>query len=197
MPRRWLEMVAGTLRTLGPRAQATRMVREYVTDFYLPAALSSRALADGAAAAEGTGQYSGARELAAWKQRVTKAWPGVRVDHVEAEDGAQVPGTALSVRASIALGELSADDVCVEVVYGTTGESDEITDPERGELTLESPPGGDGVARYCGQAKLGRPGPFGYTVRVLPRHQFLAGPAELGLITLPVGPSGMDDGDLR
>ena len=49
LPRRWLEMVAHTLRTLGPLAQATRMVREYVTTMYLPAARSSRALAAGRA----------------------------------------------------------------------------------------------------------------------------------------------------
>jgi len=192
-PRRWLEMVAGTLRTLGPKAQATRMVRQYVTELYLPAAQASRALADGDSAAE----YSGARDLAAWKHRVTKAWPAVRIDHVEAEDGEQSPGATLTVRASIALGELSPDDVTVEVVYGTAGDQDEIIDPVRAALTLEVQPGSDSVARYCGQAALGRPGPFGYTVRVLPRHPMLAGPAEMGLVTMPVAPGAMVSGDLR
>jgi len=51
--------------------------------------------------------------------------------------------------------------------------------------------------RYVGEAELGRPGPFGYTVRVLPRHPLLAVPAELGLITLPTAPAGMTNGDLR
>ena len=31
LPARWLEMVSHTLRGLGPRALATRMVRQYVT----------------------------------------------------------------------------------------------------------------------------------------------------------------------
>ena len=86
LPRRWLEMVAHTLRTLGPRAQATRMVREYVTELYVPAAQSSQVLA-----ADGPG-FAGARELAAWKNRVTKAWPGVGIEHVEADDGDAEPG---------------------------------------------------------------------------------------------------------
>ncbi len=194
LPHRWLEMVGGTLRTLGPKAQATRMVRQYVGEFYIPAAWSSGALA---APAAGGVPFAGARELAAWKQRVTKAWPGIRVDHVESDEGAQVPGAALTVRASIALGELSPGDVLVEVVYGRTGDSDEITEPQRRTMTLESPPGPDGVARYAGEAELGSPGPFGYTVRALPYHPLLAHPAELGLVTLPVGPAGMDTGDLR
>jgi starch phosphorylase len=193
LPRRWLEMIADTLRTLGPRAQATRMVREYVTEYYLPAAKASRALADIGSARP----YAGAHDLAAWKQRVTKAWPAVRIDHVEADDGDQSPGASLTVRASIALGELSPDDVTVEVVYGSAGEQDEIIDPARASLLLEGEPGSDRVARYCGEAELGRPGPFGYTVRVLPRHPMLAGPAEMGLVTVPATPAGMVSGDLR
>jgi len=191
LPGRWLEMVAHTLRTLGPKAQATRMVREYVTQLYLPAARSSEALADG-----GPG-FAGARELAAWKDRVTKAWPGVAIEHVEADDGEQSPGASLVVRASVALGALSPDDVTVQLVYGPAGDDDEIAAPAFADLELEAEPSGASPARYAGEAELGRPGPFGYTVRVLPRHPLLASPAEMGLITLPDAPAGMTNGDLR
>jgi starch phosphorylase len=193
LPERWLEMVSHTLRTLGPKALASRMVREYVTELYAPAALASRVLAgDGGAAA----QWAGARELAAWKQRIIGAWHGVRVEHVEADDGDLSPGGSLTVRASIALGTLSTEDVAVEVVYGPAGDSDEILDPVRSRLDLDGAVT-DGVARYTGAAELGQPGPFGYTVRVLPSHPLLAGPAELGLVTAPDAPSGMVNGDLR
>ncbi len=191
LPGRWLEMVAHTLRTLGPKAQASRMVREYVTQLYLPAARSSAALAGG-----GPG-FAGARELAAWKDRVTKAWPGVAIEHVEADDGEQSPGASLVVRASVALGVLSPDDVTVQLVYGPAGDDDEIAAPAFADLELEAEPSGASPARYAGEAELGRPGPFGYTVRVLPRHPLLASPAEMGLITLPDAPAGMTNGDLR
>jgi glycogen phosphorylase len=191
LPRRWLEMVAHTLRTLGPRAQATRMVREYVTRLYLPAARSSQELAAGQTA------FAGARELAAWKSRVTKAWPGVAIEHVEADDGEQSPGAKLVVRASVALGALTPEDVTVQVVYGPANDEDEISDPAFTDLKLEAESAAGSAARYAGEAELGRPGPFGYTVRVLPRHPLLAGPAEMGLIALPTAPAGMTNGDLR
>ncbi len=193
LPRRWLEMVAHTLRVLGPKTQATRMVRQYTTDLYLPAARSSRALSDG----EGGRRFAGAADLAAWKQRVVREWPTVKIELVETDDGEQLPGAKLTVRAGVALGELAADDVCVEVVYGRAGGDDEIIDPVHSELALEAPPGPDTVAWYCGEAILGQPGPFGYTVRVLPRHPLLTAPAELGLVALPVAPAGMVSGDLR
>ena len=192
MPRRWLEMITHTLRDLGPKAQATRMVREYTTELYLPACRSTRALTDGAGR-----PFAGAAELAAWKDRVWRAWPDVRIELVETDDGEQNPGARLAVRASVALGQLSPDDVCVEVLYGPAGEDDEIAEPQRSALTLESPPGPDSVAWYSGEAVLGQPGPFGYTVRVLPQHPLLSGPAELGLVTVPAATAGMLSGDLR
>jgi len=192
LPRRWLEMVTHTLCTLGPKAQATRMVRGYTTELYLPASRSSRALTDGE-----NRPFAGAAELAAWKEQVTRAWPAVRVELVETDDGDQVPGTPLTVRAGVALGELTPADVTVEVLYGRAGDDDEIADPIRSELTLEAEPGADSVAWYVGEAILGQPGPFGYTVRVLPDHPLLSAPAEMGLITVPVAPAGMLSGDLR
>ena len=140
--------------------------------------------------------YAAARDLAAWKRRVTRAWGGVRIEHVEGEDGDQGPGSSLVVRATVALGELSPDDVNVEVVYGRVGDADEIIDPAVSSLAVEAGPE-DGVARFAGKAELGRPGPFGYTLRVVPRHPLLASDAELGLVTLPEAPAGLTTGDLR
>jgi starch phosphorylase len=196
-PPRWLEMVAHTLRTLGPKAQATRMVREYVTRLYVPAAAASAALAAPGGAAGESAAGECARELAAWKRRVVAAWPGVRVEHVEADDGDLVPGGHLAIRASVALGGLSPDDVTVEVIYGPAGDSDEIIDPVRRPLALDGRSAPDGAARYVGQAELGEPGPFGYTVRVLPCHPLLSNPAELGLVSVPAATAGMVNGDLR
>src|SRR5262249_3756889 len=185
-------LVTHTLRTLGPKAQATRMVREYTTELYCPAANASRALTGGQ-----DQPFAGAAELAAWKQRVAKAWPAVKIEHVESHDGDQHPGARLAVRAGVTLGELSPDDVTVEVLYGRTDDEDEIADPVRAKLTLGSASGDDSVAWYSGEAVLGQPGSFGYTVRVLPKHPLLTGPAELGLVTAPVAPAGMLSGDLR
>jgi glycogen phosphorylase len=199
LPVRWLDMVSNALRGLGPRALATRMVREYVTDYYAPAARASRGLVTATAAVGSPATaFGAARELAAWKRRVSTAWPGVRVELVEAaDDGELIPGGQLTVMASVALGVLSPDVVRVEVVYGRAGEADEIIDPAASALHLDGAPATDGVARYVGLARLGQPGPFGYTVRVLPAHRLLSGPAELGLVTLPGPPAGMVNGDLR
>jgi starch phosphorylase len=191
VPQGWVDRIRHALRSLGPEVQAERMVREYVNALYVPAAASSRALTD----ADGFGP---ARELAAWKKLVIEAWPQVRIEHVESESAAgQRLGAALAVRVSVALGPLTRDDVAVEVVYGRADEDDEIVRPAYATLTAEPDPAPDGAVRYSGEVSLDRPGPFGYTVRVLPNHRLLDSRAELGLVTYPQAPAGMTNGDLR
>jgi len=190
IPQGWLERVRHTFRSLGPKAQAERMVREYVTELYVPAAASSRSLAD----EQGFGP---ARKLAAWKRRVVAAWPLLRVEHVESEAAGQALGSSLTVRVSVALGELTPDDVTVEVVYGRPDDADEIVAPSYEVLAADGGESANGVVRYSGEVPLDQPGPFGYTVRVLPNHPLLDSRAELGLVTYPQAPAGMTNGDLR
>jgi starch phosphorylase len=50
--------------------------------------------------------------------------------------------------------------------------------------TLAHAGDGDGLHHWEGTVPLERPGAFGYTVRVLPKHELLATEAELGVVTV-------------
>ena len=176
LPVTWLGMLRHTLATLGPKVQATRMVAEYVTRLYVPAAVSGRAL-------NGPG-YLAACELAAWKARVRQAWPSVRVDHVESVGVGEVAqvGENLQVRAYVSLGSLQPDDVAVQVVYGRVSESDDLSAVHYATLAwVESYEAGRHA--FAGDVRLEATGPFGYTVRVVPAHEHLVSVADTGLVT--------------
>jgi len=178
VPHRWVQSIRHTLSTLSPSLSADRMVREYVERLYIPAAAAEEAISAGA--------YQPARELALWKTRVTAAWPDVTVTHVESGGVDAVPqvGDTLHVRAQVALGGLTADDVSVEVVYGRARDGDRLVDTQHAELSLTSESGG--VSTFAGSVPLGRAGSFGYNVRVVPRHELLASAAEMGLIAAAI-----------
>jgi starch phosphorylase len=190
LPRRWMEMVKHTLASLGPKVLAGRMLRDYVVDLYTPAAKAARALS--------ADSYAPAKAFAAWRVRVTRAWPGVRVEHVEASGVGDTPevGATVELHATIALGDLETDDVLVEAAYGKVGPHDELMHPSYAKLTVGSVDD-DGRAHYTGTVPLDRTGAFGYTVRVVPYHPLVATPAELGLIAVPEEPAGMTNGTLR
>ncbi|HYH34964.1 MAG TPA: alpha-glucan family phosphorylase [Nocardioides sp.] len=177
VPARWLEMVRHTLKSLGPKVLATRMVRDYVRELYTPAAANGRRL---------NSDFSGARELAAWKKHVRAGWADVRVEHVESSGVGEAPeiGTVLTVRAFVSLGELSPEDVDVQLVHGRIDAEDRLVGSATEPLALgESYEGGR--HRFDGTVALARSGAFGYTVRVVPRNDLLASTAELGVVALP------------
>jgi starch phosphorylase len=60
---------------------------------------------------------------------VKTGWPSVRVEHVESSgvgDAAEV-GALLSVRTFVSLGELTPDDVHVQVLHGKIDSNDVLT----------------------------------------------------------------------
>ena len=168
-------MITHTLATLGPKVLASRMVRDYTTQLYGPAARAGWSL---------NGEtFAGARDLAAYKAKVKAAWPTVHVDHVESSGVSDSPeiGETLHVRAYVSLGALSPDEVDVQIVHGNAHDSDDLSDVDTQSLSfLESYEGGR--HQFAGDLALARTGSFGYTVRVLPKHPGLASTSELGLV---------------
>ncbi|GAA0999976.1 alpha-glucan family phosphorylase [Subtercola frigoramans] len=192
VPERWTKSIRHTLATLSPSLSAERMVSEYVTRLYVPACAAEKAVSGH--------DYAPALELSEWKARERAAWSSVSVVHVESgglDDTPQV-GDELQVRASVNLGSLTPDDVSVEVVYGHTANGDQLTDARAVALapTVVStsttpltvvapgvvPTDADGLYGFSGTVVLEHAGSFGYTVRVVPKHELLASSAELGLI---------------
>ena len=90
-------------------------------------------------------------------------------------------GDRIVVRAIVDLSTLNPDDVEVQAAYGRVDESDTISGAEYVTLTAAGQRG-EGEWAYEGEVPLEKTGPFGYTVRVLPKHAALAAPAELGLV---------------
>jgi len=176
LPRRWLKNIRHTLATLSPELSADRMVSEYVERLYVPASHARRTIS--------ASEYGPARELAAWKAHVAAQWPHVEVSHVES-GGVDSPevGDELTVRVHVQLAGLSADDVLVEVIFGSAREGDELADVHHLPLTLDAHELGQ-PAMFSGTVPLARSGSFGYTVRVTPCHELLADPAELGLVAV-------------
>ncbi|NIH87543.1 alpha-glucan family phosphorylase [Amycolatopsis granulosa] len=173
VPRGWMSMVWHTLDVLGPRVQASRMVREYVETAYHPAAVTSAA-----AAADG---YAGARSLAAYRRRIDTVWRQVRVLDTELTVEAQerlVVGDEVRVRAKVDLAGLAPSEVEVQTVVGRVGDTDELAEP----VTVPMVAAQEG--EYVATVRLPRAGSLGYTVRILPRHDLLATPAELGKVVL-------------
>jgi starch phosphorylase len=174
-PDGWIDRVRHTLSYLGPRVQATRMVRDYVEHYYEPAARAARPLMEDPAAAVA---------FADWKSRVRAAWPRVHVAGIDVSgiDTEPALGHTMTVRAYFDLGGLTDADVSVEVVTGTAGPDGDLSDASITPMRYVG--NGEGY-RFQAEVPLTRAGSLGYTVRAVPRHAMLASGAEMGLVAFP------------
>ncbi|CAM4231082.1 Maltodextrin phosphorylase [Mycobacterium basiliense] len=185
VPPRWIEMVRHTLQTLGPKVLASRMVRDYVEHYYVPAAQSRRKTIAGA---DGPTDFTAARELAAYCRRAEQAWPKIRITDVDSTGLPDSPllGSKLTLTAIVQLAGLACDEVTVQAVLGRVDSGDVLLDPVTVEMSYTG--GADGGAHvFSTTTPLPMAGAVGYTVRVLPRHPMLAAGNELGLVTLATG----------
>ncbi len=173
VPRRWVRRVKHTLAGLGPFVTASRMVQDYTTALYEPAAAQAdRMSADG---------HARARAIAQWKRRVLADWHGVHVDAVESDASTTDIGGTRVVDAVVSLGALDGDDVEVQLVHGLVGQGDELESPAI--VVMDAKERTDDLhARYRGEFQCEDAGRYGFTVRIVPSHEDLAASAELGHI---------------
>jgi starch phosphorylase len=170
------------------------VLRDYVQQFYAPAARQGRI-----AAAD---DFRVARDLGAWKSRVRAAWPGVAlalVGRAPAEIGF---GQRAALEVDVTLNGLLPADVRVECVVRRMLGSELVVPvqgyaenrrPQHGAFYLEGRanllepfvPGavdGAGVCRYRLEMQPPWAGKLEYEIRAVPQHTNLSHPYELGLL---------------
>ena len=172
VPHDWVAKMKASMKRLGAYYNTNRMLSDYLECLYRPAMDRFDALrAENAA---------GARDLAAWRGRVRKAWPKVRIEEVQGPDSDLVVGASLDVRARVRLGALTPEDVTVQVYCGVMDSQGRLAGA-RAE-PMQAGEAEDGAVGYRGSVTCERSGRFGYTVRVLPRHPQLCHPYLPGLL---------------
>jgi starch phosphorylase len=176
VPHRWVRRIKSSLRSLGPRVVASRMVRDYVQGMYEPMAARSDAMTSSG--------YARAQSLAAWKQRVTAAWPAVNVIAVDGDGRPAVAdlGATRTVFVVVALGDLDGDDVEVELLHGPVGPNDELTSTSLVPLQRSGLGDVEGTYRYEGSFVCERAGRYGIAVRVVPSRPDLTTFAEMNCV---------------
>ncbi len=154
LPRRWIYRVKTGLQTLGGAVLASRMVKDYTTNHYEPAAARTTTMTPALA-----------RELAAWKTTVRQNWSDVKILEVSNEESSiSELGSAHMVSARVELGRLRAEDVSVQLLHGSVGLNDEIDNPV--VVPMQMGP----EQTYNSSFVAEKAGRHGYTVRVVPHH---------------------------
>ncbi|MFC2038058.1 alpha-glucan family phosphorylase [Chloroflexota bacterium] len=176
LPRGWIAKMKAAMRDHAGVFNTNRMVREYFERCYLPSAERSERLMDGGASA--------AKSLAAWKSEIRRQWGQVRIERVwmDSSDAQELKvGDQLQVQAEVHLGALNPTDVAVELYHGRLNAEGLIIEGQAIPMLIAQSKG-KGKYVFAGAIPCRTSGRHGYALRILPSHEDMGDPFEMGLL---------------
>ncbi len=174
VPWEWTEIIKRNLEHVCPVYITTRMVEDYTRKAYIPCYQRLQRLREDG--------WKKAKEVTEWQHMIGNAWSEVKVGQVITSDFLEIhTGDSVEVHAKIHLGDLKPEDVCVEGVIGQLGGNRNLQNPVRFPLEFNGLDK-EGDYLYTGVIQCNFSGNHGYAVRVLPFHEDLNNPLNMGLV---------------
>ena len=175
-PHNWLLRVRKAMQTLIAQYSSHRMLRDYLSDYYIPAATSHQEIR--------SNHYALARHLTHWKQDVNVRFGSVQMDTIRIEgikEDSLLDGQSLHVAVTVHPGSMKLDELLVQLVAGPGDGSTFTETPDVVEMQPESE-GVDGTMTFVCTYTPSRSGIHVYGVRVMPCTEGLSSPLETRLV---------------
>jgi starch phosphorylase len=161
VPTRWVKMMKASMKMALTQFSSQRMVMEYERKFYIPAANQHEKLfADGA---------QQAIALQKQRERLEQFWQGIQIDLPSRNaEGPLRVGETVEVSATVNLGELTPDEVDVELYYGVIQSIDTLVASQSATMQIDGEKQANGKYLYQCSIVCQDSGRYGFTVRVTP-----------------------------
>ncbi len=170
----WIAMAKHSMVSILPRFSATRMVGEYLTQCYKPAAQQWRRYVQF--------NFAGARAVASWKAKVRAVWHDVALRRVDDARQRIAFGESLRFEVAVNLGGLAAEDIVVELLFGRPDEGGQPREARSYHLRNEGPIAGSREHLYAIEFKPEMCGKIEYRIRTYPYHELLTHRFEMGMM---------------
>jgi starch phosphorylase len=173
LPREWIKMMKSCMSEIGQSMSSHRMLMDYANKFYFPALKNYRQMTKD--------EYSETKSLAGYFEKLRKCWGGIRIIAIEATSkNVMQRGDFITVNAEIDLGQLTPEEVLVELYYGERTNQNYFVNARRAEMKSISAENGN--YRYQVRVECVDTGLQGHTIRILPKHNALVSTYRPGFI---------------
>jgi starch phosphorylase len=172
VPHHWTQTMKEAIRTCAPQFSMRRMIKDYTNRYYIPEIQQSIQAQQN--------HFEREQKLAAWKQVIRQYWNRLELYVDGRREGQLSLGEGIEIHAWVRSDGLKPEDLCVELVYGTTKDDGALT--QHTLLMAYTKREQDGSYRYDVLLKPEETGSIAYNIRVIPCHPNLTEKYELGLI---------------
>ena len=170
----WMQLMKNSIISTGGRYSTARMLCDYTDKLYMPLVkLYNNYYSD----------LSNVAALAEWKTKMNINWEKIKIEQINNLDNISIDaGNQIDVTCKVTLPDIAVENINVEVYAG------KITDNGTIEDIIVIPMGlterNDEAREYTYKAKLELTtgGNYGYTFRVMPKHEMILDAENLNLI---------------
>ena len=171
---RWMQTMKESIISTGGKYSTSRMLTDYVDKLYIPLCnLYNNYYAE-------LGKVG---ELNEWKKSLKNAWDNIEITQENNLDNITLDaGNNIEVRCKVKLPNINKDNIEAQVYYGKISENGTVDDISIIPMELEEADEESKIYTYKAKVNLINGGNYGYTFRVMPKHEMILDSANLDLI---------------
>ena len=171
---RWVQTMKESIISTGGRFSTSRMLTDYVDKLYIPLCnLYDTYYTD----LEKVGRFN------QWKEELYNSWNDIEITQENNLDNITIDaGNNIEVKCKVKLPNISKENIEAQVYYGRIDENGVVDDITIIPMILEEVDEENRIYTYKSKVNLVNGGNYGYTFRVMPKHEMILESSNLNLV---------------
>ncbi len=174
MSSKWIETMKNSIMSTGGKYSTARMLVDYTNNLYIPLCNLTKTY------------YEDIDNVAAfnmWKKDIASNWKDIKITQVNNLDNITIDaGNNIEVRCEVELPNINQENIDVEVYYGKILDNGIVENVSIIPMKLEKQDEETRKYYYVAKIELTTGGNYGYTFRVMPKHEMILEPTNLNLV---------------
>ena len=171
---KWIETMKNSIISTGGKYSTARMLVDYTNNLYIPLCNLTKTY------------YEDIDNVAAfnmWKKDIASNWKDIKITQVNNLDNITIDaGNNIEVRCEVELPNIKQENIDVEVYYGKILDNGIVENVSIIPMKLEKQDEETKKYYYVAKIELTTGGNYGYTFRVMPKHEMILEPTNLNLV---------------
>ena len=174
IPNNWVEIMKNSIITTGGKYSTQRMVIDYTNKMYIPLCNLYNTYYSNL---ESVAEYS------QWKSELNNSWNDIEIKQLNnLSDISMDAGNKINVECEVKLPNIKVENIESQVYYGKIAENGMVDNIEIIPMKLKAKNETEKVYTFEAKIELTTGGDYGYTFRVMPKHEMLLESSDLNLI---------------
>ena len=171
---KWVEIMKNSIMTTGGKYSTSRMLVDYTNKLYMPLCNLTKKY------------YENIEDVATfeeWKRSLYNSWDEIKIEQMNNLDNITMDaGNNIEVHCSVQLPNINIENITVEAYYGKILDNGVVEDVSIIPMKLVKEEPENRKYYYSAKIELTTGGNYGYTFRVMPKHEMILEPTNLNLV---------------